>query len=85
MVQNIIDAIATTAVRIEALTHPDATILQDFPRNIQLDDYSCGAKSVYCMLQYYDKQCTAESVEEQLYQPTGALYFPRYSCTKGDV
>ena len=71
MVQNIIDAIATTAAKIEALTHSDATILPHFPRSIQyLDSYSCGAKSVYCILQYYDKTCTPESIEEQLHTDT---------------
>ena len=67
MVQNIIDAIATTVARIEILTHTDATILPNFPRALQLDSYSCGAKSVYCILQYFDRQCTLESVEEQLH------------------
>jgi predicted double-glycine peptidase len=67
MVQHIIDAIATIAAQIEALTHPGATILPNFPRSLQLDSFSCGAKSVYCILQYYDRQCTPESVEEQLH------------------
>jgi hypothetical protein len=45
--QKIIDAIATTAAKLETLTHPDAVILPNFSRSIQLDYYSCGAKSVY--------------------------------------
>ena len=66
MVQNIIDAIATTAARIEALKYPDAIILPNFPRSVQLDSYSCGAKSVYCILKYFGKRCTPESVERLL-------------------
>jgi ABC-type bacteriocin/lantibiotic exporter with double-glycine peptidase domain len=67
MIQNIIDTLATTAARLETLTHPDAIILPSFPRSVQLDYYSCGAKSVYCILRYYDRQCTPESVEKQLH------------------
>ena len=66
MVQNIIDAIATTAARIETLTHLDSIILPNFPRSIQLNRFSCGAKSVYCILRYYDKQCTPDTVERLL-------------------
>jgi ABC-type bacteriocin/lantibiotic exporter with double-glycine peptidase domain len=66
MVQNIIDAIATTAARIETFAHPNAVILPNFPRSIQLDEYSCGAKSVYCILQYYRKRCTPDTVERLL-------------------
>lgn len=67
MVQNIIDAIATTAAKIEALTHPDATILPNFPRSLQLDSFSCGAKAVFCILHFYNKQCTPQSVEKELH------------------
>jgi ABC-type bacteriocin/lantibiotic exporter with double-glycine peptidase domain len=66
MVQNIIDAIATTVARIETFTYPNAVTLPNFPRSIQLDEYSCGAKSVYCILQYYRKLCTPGSVERLL-------------------
>jgi hypothetical protein len=67
MIQNIIDTLATSAARLESLAYPDAIILPSFPRSIQLDYYSCGAKSVYCILRYYDRQCTPESVEKQLH------------------
>jgi ABC-type bacteriocin/lantibiotic exporter with double-glycine peptidase domain len=67
MVQTIIDTIATTTAKIEALTHLDAIVLPNFPRSIQLEKYSCGAKAVYCILQYYDRQCTPDSIEEQLH------------------
>jgi ABC-type bacteriocin/lantibiotic exporter with double-glycine peptidase domain len=61
-----IDAIATTAARIEALTHPNAIILPHFPRSLQLDSKSCGANSVYTILRYYKKDCTPQSVEQAL-------------------
>jgi ABC-type bacteriocin/lantibiotic exporter with double-glycine peptidase domain len=64
--QKIIDAIATTAARIEALTHPNAIILPNFTRSIQLDSYSCGAHSVYTILKYFRKHCTTVTVEKQL-------------------
>jgi len=63
--QNIIDTLATTAARIEALAHPDAVILP-FPRSIQLDTYSCGAHAVYAILKYFRKRCTYTTVEKQL-------------------
>ncbi len=43
MVQYIIDGLATTAAKLEALAYPDAIILPNFPRSIQLDYHSCGA------------------------------------------
>jgi predicted double-glycine peptidase len=51
----------------ETILHPDAVTLPDFPRSIQLDDYSCGAKSVFTILHFYKKPCTPESVEKQLH------------------
>jgi predicted double-glycine peptidase len=66
MVQKTIDVLATTAARLEALTHPDAIILPHFPSSIQLDSLTCGAKSVYCILRYYGKRCTPKSVEKEL-------------------
>jgi ABC-type bacteriocin/lantibiotic exporter with double-glycine peptidase domain len=66
MIQQVVDFLASIGAETEALIHPDAIILSNFPRSIQLDSFSCGAKSVYCILQYYDRQCTPESVEEQL-------------------
>jgi ABC-type bacteriocin/lantibiotic exporter with double-glycine peptidase domain len=66
MIQQIVDFFASFGAEVEALFHSDAITLPDFPRSIQLDDYSCGAKVVYCILQYYDKQCTLDSVERLL-------------------
>jgi ABC-type bacteriocin/lantibiotic exporter with double-glycine peptidase domain len=67
MIQQVVDFLASLFADTETILHPDAVTLPDFTRSIQLDDYSCGAKSVYCILQYYDRQCSADSVEEQLH------------------
>jgi ABC-type bacteriocin/lantibiotic exporter with double-glycine peptidase domain len=67
MIQNIIDTLATAAARLETLAYPDAVILPNFRRSIQIDYYSCGAKSVYCILQYFGKRCSTKSIEQQLH------------------
>jgi len=67
MLQQVVDFLTSLGAEAEALIHPDAVTLPDFPRSIQLDNYSCGAKAVFCILQFYNKQCAPESVEEQLH------------------
>jgi len=67
MYSRIVDTLATAAARLEESAYPHAIILPDFPRSIQLDGYSCGAKSVYTILRYYDKRCTPLSVEKELH------------------
>jgi len=66
MVQRVVDFLASVGAKAEALIHLDAVILPNFPRSIQLNEYSCGAKSVYCILQYFGIRCTPESVERLL-------------------
>ena len=66
MVQQIVDFIASFGAEVETFIHPDAVTLPNFPRSLQLDSFSCGAKAVYCILQYYDKICTPNSVERLL-------------------
>ena len=66
MLQQVIDFIASICAEAETILHPDAVTLPGFPRSLQLDGYSCGAKAVFCILQFYNKQCTPESVEEAL-------------------
>lgn len=61
-----VDKLMTSLARMEEHLHPDASILPNFPRSIQLDYYSCGAKSTYMVLKYFGKRCTHESVERQL-------------------
>lgn len=64
--QTVIDTLFTTLARSEEQLHTDAILLLNFPRSIQLDYYSCGAKSTYMVLNYFGKRCTHESVEKQL-------------------
>jgi ABC-type bacteriocin/lantibiotic exporter with double-glycine peptidase domain len=64
--QNIVDALFTSLARSEEKLHPRAVLLPNFPPSIQLDYYSCGAKSTYMVLKYFGKRCTPESVERQL-------------------
>jgi predicted double-glycine peptidase len=66
MYSRIVDTLATTAARLEEVAYPHAAILLNFPRSIQLDGYSCGAKSVYTILRYYNKRCNPLSVETEL-------------------
>jgi len=67
MHSRIVDSLATAVARLEESAYPNAVILPDFPRSIQLDGYSCGAKSVYCILRYHNKRCTPLSVERELH------------------
>jgi ABC-type bacteriocin/lantibiotic exporter with double-glycine peptidase domain len=66
MRQQTVDFLASLSANAEALIHSDAVILPNFPKSIQLDEYSCGAKSVYCILKYFGKRCTPRSVERLL-------------------
>jgi hypothetical protein len=44
--QSFIDKLGTAFQQAEVLTRQGAVVLKDFPRSVQLDQYSCGAKSV---------------------------------------
>jgi hypothetical protein len=66
MNSRLVDLLATTAARIEEAAYPNAVILPNFPRSIQLDYHTCGSKSVYVILRYYNKRCTPNSVERGL-------------------
>ncbi|MGA9405863.1 MAG: cysteine peptidase family C39 domain-containing protein [Bacteroidota bacterium] len=65
--QTAVDLVATAAARLEESAYPNAVILPNFPRSIQLEGYSCGAKSVYTILRYYSNRCTPLSVERELH------------------
>jgi ABC-type bacteriocin/lantibiotic exporter with double-glycine peptidase domain len=66
--QKTVDVLANFLKNIEEIAHykNDAVILPHFQRSIQLDYYSCGARSVYSILRYYGKRCTPESVKRSL-------------------
>ena len=66
MPDRFIDTAFTVLKDLEELAYPSAVVLPNFPRSIQLDGYSCGAKSVYTVLRYFGKRCTVQSVEQQL-------------------
>lgn len=66
MIQQIIDFLASIGSELETFIHPDVIILPHFPRSIQLDCYSCGAKSLYTILRYYGKRCSPASVKKEL-------------------
>ncbi len=57
-IQKAVDMVATAAARLEESAYRHSVILPDFPRSIQLDGYSCGAKSLYTILCYYNIRCT---------------------------
>jgi ABC-type bacteriocin/lantibiotic exporter with double-glycine peptidase domain len=61
-----LDAMFTSMARAEEKLHPSAVLLPDFPRSIQLDGYSCGAKSTYMILKYFGKRCCPATVERWL-------------------
>ncbi len=64
--QSVVDAFFTATARTEEQLHPSAVVLPNFPRSIQLDGYTCGAKSTYMVLRYFGKRCTPASVEAEL-------------------
>jgi len=67
MYSRIVDTLATVAAHLEEFSHSHAVTLSHFPRSIQLDGYSCGAKSVHTILRCYNKRCTPLSVERELH------------------
>lgn len=50
---SVIDTLFTTIARAEEKLHPDAVLLQNFPRKIQRNSFSCGAISTYIILEYF--------------------------------
>ena len=64
--QLVVDAFFTALARTEEGVHSKAVLLPSFPRSLQLDGYSCGAKSTYTVLRYFGIPCTASSVEQWL-------------------
>lgn len=50
---SVIDRLMTSMARAEEKLHPDAVLLSFFPRRIQRNAYSCGAISVFIILEYF--------------------------------
>ena len=53
MHSRIVDTLATAAARLEETSYPNAILLKDFPRCIQLDYHSCGLHAVRAILRFY--------------------------------
>lgn len=66
MVQQMFDALATTASRIEIIFHPSAVYLPNFPRLIQTNRQSCGKKATWVCLEYFGKRCTHRKHQQML-------------------
>ena len=66
MVQSIIDAFATAAARLEESAYPNAVILPNFPRSIQMDYHSCGVHCVMSILRFYRKGVSFKRLKNML-------------------
>jgi ABC-type bacteriocin/lantibiotic exporter with double-glycine peptidase domain len=50
---SVFDRLMTSMARAEEKLHPDAVLLSFFPRRIQRNAFSCGAISVFIILEYF--------------------------------
>ena len=66
MVQEIVYILSTAAAHLEGPACSNAVIIPNFPHSIELDHYSCGAKSVCTILKYFGRNVSPELVERQL-------------------
>jgi hypothetical protein len=66
MNSQIVYAVFTALKTAEELAPPNAALLKNFRRKIQLDYRSCGAQSVYAILKFFGKLCSSQSVEHAL-------------------
>ncbi len=66
--QRTVDLLVNILKNIEEVVYQNdkAVVLSNFPRTIQLDGWTCGARSVYSILRYFGKRCTVQSVEKDL-------------------
>ena len=60
------DALAEKAKSIEEWLAPDLVLLEDFPRSLQMDEYSCGAQAAFAVLKYYGKARSIKNVTREL-------------------
>jgi len=65
-IKKIGDAATNTIKGWEERSDPDAVVLDNFSRSLQIDTYSCGAQSTFMILRYYGKARTAQGVERAL-------------------
>jgi ABC-type bacteriocin/lantibiotic exporter with double-glycine peptidase domain len=66
--QKTVDLVASALKDIKELIHQDekAVVLPNFPRCLQLDAWTCGARSVFSILRFMGRHCTVNSVEWEL-------------------
>ena len=65
IIKNIVDFVYNCVKDIEEVLSADSVVLK-MKRSIQLDSYSCGAQSVYMILNYYDKDKTLNEIKESV-------------------
>ncbi len=66
--QRTVDLLVNILKNIEEVIYQNdkPVVLPNFPRTLQLDGWTCGARSVYSVLRYFGKRCTVKSVENDL-------------------
>ena len=66
--QKTVDLIANAPKKIEERVFrcDKAVILPNLPRCLQMDAWTCGARSVYSILRYFGRRCTPKLVEREL-------------------
>jgi len=65
IIKNIVDFVYNCIKEIEEILSADSVVL-NMKRSVQLDNYSCGAQSVYMILNYFDKDKTLNEIKESL-------------------
>jgi ABC-type bacteriocin/lantibiotic exporter with double-glycine peptidase domain len=66
--QRTVDLLVNILKNIEEVIYQDnkSVVLPNFPRTLQLDGWTCGARSVYSILRFMGKRCIVKSVEREL-------------------
>lgn len=67
-VEEAADAVASAIKQVEeaAVGNGDAVLLEEFPRAVQLDGYSCGAQCVYMVLRYFGRSRAFKRLKRRL-------------------
>jgi ABC-type bacteriocin/lantibiotic exporter with double-glycine peptidase domain len=65
IIKNIVDFVYNFIKDIEEVLSADSVVLQ-MKRSVQLDSYSCGAQSVYMILNYFNTDKTLNEIKESL-------------------
>jgi len=65
IIKNIVDFVFNCIKDVEEVLSADSVVLK-MKRSVQLDTYSCGAQSVYMILNYYNKDKTLNEIKDSL-------------------